>query len=191
MLCNQCQDVGFIVKGGVKVSCVCSKFRRLAAYAPQLVKSVIQSDKGTREDFATTYEDDRRVFLRLRKGLNEVAVDTAIIFWLLKHQQPAFKVMNVYELIEIFLQHHPVYKSMFDLKFPALVLLQGYDEFPNVRQNDAILQVLEIMRRHDGLVLYISTRQDISPEIANYLKLHNWKIIDKQRGEGKDSYGRI
>lgn len=189
--CGICHDTGFTVVGGVKKICVCTKFRRLAAYAPQLIGSVIKSEKQVRDEFSDIFGDDKRTYLKLRKGLNEISVDVAIAFWLLKHNMPTYRIMNVYELIEIFLQHHPTYKSMFEIKFPALILLQGYDEFPNVRQNDAILQVLEIMRRSDGLVLYISSRQDDPPEIATYLRLHNWKIINKQSGGGETTYGRI
>lgn len=190
MLCEDCKDQGFVIKSGVKEPCVCAKMRKLLAYAPRLVKSLASVDKKIRQESTEVFDESPSTFLRLRRGTNQNIVDMLMLFWLLKHGQPDFRDMNVYELIEIFLQHHPTFKSMYDLKFPALILLEGYDEFPNRRQSEAIMQVLEIMRTENSKVLFVSLKPATEQAILDYFKIHNWKTIDLTKG-GKGSYERI
>lgn len=178
MICNRCKDLGFVYEEGVKKACFCTKFKQLYAYAPRLVKSLVSTTEEERKKFAEIFDTSDRVFLHIKRGAAQKLVDTATLYWLLKHGQPTFVSHNVYELVEVYFHEHSSIKSLFDIKYPAVVLFSGYEEPKHMKQPEIILQALDIMRVNNSKVLYVSIDLFFNPVIMDYFKTHDWKQID-------------
>lgn len=85
----------------------------------------------------------------------------------------SFKVLNIYELIEIFLQHHNDFNSVLGITQDVLVLLDGYFEMENKRLAEICLQAMDNRRRHAKVTWVVSLNSAIKyPTIQQYLRGH-------------------
>jgi len=171
-----CGGKGYIVKDGEKVACDCSKVRRLAVYFPDAASAMDNPTEVMDEVLAMQFEDN--VFCRLPRTATEGRTNLVKMSYLMVHDCPTYKILNVYELIEVYLSRHPVYSSLFQMTFPATILMEGYNEFPNVRQNDAILQFLDIAKRGGGKVLYLSRKSVTEQALVEYFKQNSWQLLE-------------
>ncbi len=64
----------------------------------------------------------------------------AVTFYLLSGGRKTWKVINAYDLLEIYLGHVEDFKSIFELGEPHIIITHGNQEFVNRRQWDIINQ---------------------------------------------------
>lgn len=184
MTCALCDDQRFTIKDGVKEVCPCVKMKRLCIYFPDALSALETGEKDA--DLILGIEFVPNTVCRVRQSFPESQIDLIKLAYLMSLDCPSYKVLNVYELIEIYLSRHPQFSSLFELKFPAVILTEGYNEFPNVRQNDAILQFLDIAKRHGGDVLFLSRKREVSPVLIEYFERSDWGVLDMTLSSGSD-----
>lgn len=192
--CNICGDLKYVVKDGERVACKCITQKHLYIYAPEQFVSAVKVPQAIRDKLWNMFKAPiDNAYMSMGKLIEEDVVNSMILYFLVSHLEPHYKILNVYELIEIYLSRHPHFKSLYELKFPAVVMLEGYNEFPNVRQNDAILQYLDIAAGNKSKVLYLSRKTAIDTPIMDYFKTHNWTNIIATAGTiaKPDGYGKL
>ena len=187
--CPKCGGAGFYFKQGngtrkssEKIICVCSLVKKYITYAPNLLSSLIRLDEEERKKIYNCFTSSaRNYFFRLSFDVSEDIVKSIILSFCITKKSKPFVLLNIYELIEIFLSKHPVYNSFFDIKTPLCILLQGYAEFRNVRQFEFVLQFLNILREETD-VLYIS-REEVANDVLQFFIQSGWKMIERRAGE--------
>jgi len=180
--CPVCKGTNYTIKDGVKEACICVRMRRLAIYFPAVTEA-LAAPAQTREAILAM-EFKPLTYCHIQRGLSERESHLFKLAYLLSLDCPHYREFNVYELIEIYLRQHPDFDSLFKISFPATILTEGYNEFPNVRQNDAILQYLDIVKRQRGTVLFLSRKRESDPVLLEYFERNDWQIMDLTRGRG-------
>lgn len=186
--CPKCKGLRFVVKNGEKVPCSCARARLLKSYAPDLVSAAIRVGKKNRARHEGVFKGKPRCFMQLPAMTPIEQAKTMALYFLLAQGSPTFVQMNVYELIEIYLGRHPEFSSIYQLKFPACILYQGYNEFENKRQNDAILQFLDIAASHNSKMLYLCLKSSVDTLVLNYVQTHDWQVV---KSKGKSKYEAV
>lgn len=172
--CKRCEDLRFIYdKDGVRQACSCVHLRQLKIYAPVLIESMFKLSEKKRQEAKNLFSKEGNYYLNIPRSEKEDFVNGVMLNFLLMNQCPKYAVINVYELIETFLGKHPKYNSMFQIDYPAIILTEGYNEFPNVRQEEAILQFLDIVKEKRYSVLLIS-RKKTDELIMDYIRRNDW-----------------
>lgn len=139
------------------------------------------------------YEFDRKFLSPLRRVnpgdlciLTEVKSQAKIngavgLMWAKAGLSKYLRVMNAYELIEIYLGNLESYKSIFELKMDILVLMYGYSEFENRRQSDIILQTMENRRRLGLQTWFVNLGKEIPAKlskVASYMQSSNYEVVN-------------
>lgn len=101
----------------------------------------------------------------------------------------SMKVMNSYELVEIFLGNLEGQTSLLNLDSQILVILHGYNEMANKRLPDFILQVLDNRRRLHLVTWFINrgSRCNLDP-VQDYITSNSFDKIairDSSKGKGR------
>lgn len=91
------------------------------------------------------------------------------LIWTRVGLSKTLKIMNAYELIEIYLGHNEEIKSIFDLRSDILILMYGYGEFENARQSDILVQTIENRKSFNCVTCLINRGREI-PNKLNSVK---------------------
>jgi len=186
--CSLCGDLHYVVKGGIRTPCLCKIMLKLGAYCEKQVKALRSLSQEERElVLSTKFVGD--TYLKLKPSVNEALIDSLTLVFLISRGCLPYRIFNVYELLDVYFGNHPEFKSLFHIKVPIVVLGEGYNEFPNIRQSDAILQLLDITKRYDSKVLFVSKKPITSPELVKYFCDQSWGQIDYSGSVGGTSSG--
>lgn len=159
MPCDECNDLRYVVIDGKRQPCRCLLIAKAEAFLRPLGKAVLPDEAHLRYLVSVPLGP----YMIFRTRLSVQAEINGRLAVLLLRQKAPFQVLNVYELIEIYLGNYPEIRSIFSLRSPLLLLLHGYEEFENKRQPDIILQTLE-NRQRLGLMSWLVTKLPRLPE---------------------------
>ena len=153
MVCKLCKDLGYTVVEGKRKPCLCKIHKKIHSTYPFL-NGVHCPEESLELAFKHAQElpVSKKICLRTYLTMQGFYVQLAIYF--INNKITDYKIFNAYELIDIFLGKHPDYKSFFSIRTGFLVLTFGWNEFENKRQEDVILQMLDICKTRFVPVLF-------------------------------------
>lgn len=184
--CKICGDLEYVVKGKIRVPCKCARIKKLKAYFPYVdLNKVSPSAAQVAIKQCKDYPINKNLFLQT--NLPEETLNLILLFYLLKLGSPSYTIMNSYELVEIYLEKHPAYKSYLEINYDCLVILHGYSEMENKRSEELLLQLLDNYRRMNKFVVF-ATRVSIlqGSALSRYVTDNAWNkrsvTIEKMTG---------
>jgi len=138
--CPKCRDLKYEIKNGKRVPCSCFVGMRAQVYLRPL--GDIEKPSAGMITKVKTVVPHSNIFINFKGG--KQSEQNGVLAHLLLRSGRSFEVLNAYELIEIFLGHMAErYQSVLEIRAPLLIILFGYAEMENRRQEDLILQVLD------------------------------------------------
>lgn len=171
--CPKCDYLGFHWKDGKRQACECMLMRKMKNKFAKIGEVKIDHSLLEKVEKIDPHKD----FFIECQGIQQNKINGMIAFqWARFGIDRSLEVRNVYELIEIFLGHFEYPKSIFELTTEVLVLLSGYCEFENKRQEDIILQTLENRRRLQRPTWIITIDNRIK-EVGAYVSRNQWQHL--------------
>lgn len=184
--CKICGGLQYIELKGKRVPCECLLRKVVNGYlkalgptkGPLLISQKILDEIDSEKDMVIS-----------TGSLSQDRLNIVLAYLLLKRGvHRTYQVRNVYELIEIFLGHIEGIKSIFELTSDILILLSGYYEFENKRQEDILLQTLANRRRQGRITwLVLKGTSNRIPNVVDYTKENEYQKLDLTKKE-KPSY---
>lgn len=178
MLCKLCNELEYIVKDGKRIPCVCARVRKLKAYFPYVHLDKVRK-VSVKE--AMKYAESLPIGknLSIVTDVKEESLNLILLFYLLRVGSPSYHIMNSYELVEIYLEHHPEFKSILEISYDYLIVLYGYNEMANRRQEDLLLQLFDHYRRLDKKIIFVSRSGGQSlTQLPRYIMDNQWGTKD-------------
>jgi len=184
--CKECEGTNFVIKGETRELCGCIKKRKIQHYLRTLGRL---SDPGELAIKVLEKVDPSKNLYILCNERDMAKISGMFAFLLIRRARfDSFKVMNVYELIEVFLGKHDDADSIFKLNDSVLMLTNGFQEMENRRQEDLILQTLE-NRRRSGKVTWFYNRGRSNPLklVDSFLRENGFEVVDIDAGKSTRS----
>jgi len=97
----------------------------------------------------------------------------------------SYSVWHAYELIEVFLQHHPTTQSIFDISDDIAIVMCGFEEFANKRQEDILLQLMDV-RRSRNKITWIFYNGNNFPwgRVSSYMSNNKYQTLQMDHTGG-------
>jgi len=183
--CKICKDQRYIIENDVKVKCICVSREKLKIYLRKLRPLTPVDTIGFHVLPLGDIDSNDNLFIRWNqmdmKKINGVLAHLLVKCGVYR----TYSVYHAYELIEIFLQHHPDIKSIFDIRDDVSIILCGFEEFANKRQEDIILQLLDV-RRSRNLITWLFHNGTKFPwgRVSSYMQSNNFQSVTLEGGSG-------
>lgn len=185
-LCKKCDGLNYVVEGGKRLACICVVKRKIRLYLGTFGQIACPSSGAV--DVLKGLDPNQNLYLLGTES--DMSRIYGALSMLLVHsgQFKSFRVMNVYELIEVFLGKLDFADSVFKLNERILILLNGFHEMENRRQEDLILQTLE-NRRRMGTFTWFYNRGRTNPlkAVDTYLRGNKFKVVELDGKRSIDS----
>jgi len=175
--CPECGDTHFVTKDEKRVICKCQVQRRIKYY----LKGLSKTEEPGVWDLPAFSELDTDQNLYILWNQNNTAKIQGLIARLLltKGTGRNYKVLQTYELVEIYLGLHPLTDSLFKLSWSPLILVNGLMEMENKRIELITLQVLENRKLNGQVTWFINKgKTNRLPNVDSYLNSNNFHRID-------------
>jgi len=176
-VCSICKGMKYTVSDGKRVKCVCLISARAASYLKPLGE-IKSPGKKVLEEIKRLKQRGDLYLIYNEKNLAKIA---GIFAYLLLKRGGflSYRVLNVYEIVEIFLGKYEDIDSVFKLKEEVLILTNGFREMENVRQEDLVLQTLE-NRKRLGKSTWFFSRGFKNPlaTVDSYMKENDFEVLN-------------
>ncbi len=179
MVCKLCGGFGYTIIGGKRIVCYCLTRRQiLSRYSFLKFVDFKTVDLKKALKFSESLNSSK---ICMKVSFSEPFFYTVLAMYFINNSVLNFRLFNVYELIEIFLNKHPDFKSLFEIQARYLVLMMGWNEFENRRQEDVILQMLDICKVR-GVSVMFCVKESVSesnfPNVFRYMRENNFKFVE-------------
>lgn len=179
--CQVCKDTHFIEKDGKRKVCECRVKRRVKHYLKDLGK-IEESGVWDLKEFKELDTNQNLYILWSQRNTAKIQGLIARLL-LTKGTTRHYKVLQTYELVEIFLGNHPLTNSLFKLSYSPLILINGLIEMENKRLELITLQVLENRKLNGRVTWFINCKTNNHlPNVNAYLIDNHYNRIDVSDG---------
>jgi len=175
--CSECNDIHFVIKDGKRIICKCQVQRRIKHY----LKDLNEIEEPGVWDLSAFDGLDTNQNLYILWNQSNTAKILGLVARLLltKGTGRQYKVLQTYELVEIYLGLHPLTDSLFKLDWNPLILISGLMEMENKRIELITLQVLENRKLSGRFTWFINKgKTNRLSNVDAYLNSNKFHRID-------------
>lgn len=182
--CEECKDIGFRLEGERRVTCACIFKKKIKRFLTKLLP--IKEPPVSYLQFLDKFTPKSNYYIL--SDISDIAVVNGILAkMLLKFGlDTSYTILNIYELVDIFLGHNPEYQSIFDIYHKVVILTAGYNEMENKRLEEITIQFMtQKLRKGDFIWLYNNGLSCNYNLILDFMKSNGYQELNYAKSDSR------